>query len=577
MKKINNLNCYLNHNENWNLLREMNLEWNKEEDLIVKKKIEFKIRTIHFKIDGGKVLDKKTDEILTIEDAEYIDSLIEELPKVKDEKLLLRQYLILWNSNKREFNYAQKAIDLIVGFIKDENGSNEIVLLVSNLVDLSISTKYKIESLESTLNSYFKESTIEGYSKIQTLEKILNNKFFESSFFKSIRKDIVNSCDEYISKRRIFHVEHLLKILQKYSSKINESNSFWFSKCAMIYETHADFRKDDDRPIISYDYYIKAKGIFKRAKDSDGERRVTGNIQLLKGKKLLDKVSIPYKYQEKLLEIRNYNIQKADDLLEYSSKDIIDFIVKNGELFPSLKNISLDPETKFKRELIFGKIELDINKNTFGRKKKSSIYLTIEEANSYKENLRLTTLVFLSRLFYIGSLNEKLSSKNILDYLTNYSWFGEPYEMVSSDGQIFEYKWITLLEEHVNFLSSEIIENVVTKEANEPKLIMLLDSLVLKFEGLLREVLTQHGESTIKVIRGESREMTLEDYLENKILQSITPDNDLLLFYYLYTNQGINLRNNISHSFFKIKRQYRYQDLLLVFVSILKVGAIEIK
>lgn len=104
---------------------------------------------------------------------------------------------------------------------------------------------------------------------------------------------------------------------------------------------------------------------------------------------------------------------------------------------------------------------------------------------------------------------------------------------------------------------------------------MLLDSLVLKFEGLLRQVLQHKNISTTKVVREKSREMTLEEYLGNDLLRNVIPENDLLLYYYLYTNQGLNLRNNISHTFFKMKNQYKYQDLILVLVSILKIGGLK--
>jgi hypothetical protein len=102
-------------------------------------------------------------------------------------------------------------------------------------------------------------------------------------------------------------------------------------------------------------------------------------------------------------------------------------------------------------------------------------------------------------------------------------------------------------------------------------LVLPIDSLLLKFEGLLRDYAYRSGTNVIG-IKNESQKMIfIEDILNNPNFRKSILEYDWLLFNYIFTNRGINLRNKIAHCFYKYE-DYRIDTLVLVIFSILRLS-----
>lgn len=448
---------YLNYNENWNHRSQLDLDWNDANSLEEKKLISFKTKAIFYEIFNGRVINSNTQEFIIVEEQEFIDYLINELVNIADKKLILRHYIILWNSKYKErFFYAKKAIDLLIDLIPKERGANEIVSLLSNYIEMTISTNYKKKCLGNIISNFYRNNEIESYSKLECLPLLLENRYFKGDFLKTLTKHLEKCCDDYILQRNIFYVESLKDQFEKFSGKIGEKPDFWFSKCAMIYENYAECKLKDIRPILSYEYFIKAKGVYAQANNSEGVNRVSVQIELLKNRKLLDRVPTHFENKKTLLSIVESFKNKADKLLLKSTKEILDYIIYDDDLFPSLNNISTDSTTKFYKELAFKTIELDNNKNTFGRNEISAIRLRVEEESKYRQILKYTTIEFLNRLFNLGTQNGKLSYEYILIYLNKYSWLSKEFSFTTSDGIVLKYVWLELLNQQIKSFFSKV-------------------------------------------------------------------------------------------------------------------------
>ena len=72
------------------------------------------------------------------------------------------------------------------------------------------------------------------------------------------------------------------------------------------------------------------------------------------------------------------------------------------------------------------------------------------------------------------------------------------------------------------------------------------------------------------------QEKTLEELLGLDGLKNSFDPEDLLFFRYVYTNFGLNLRNNIGHGFF---RAYHYSPHhgYLILLSILRLAKYEVR
>ena len=66
------------------------------------------------------------------------------------------------------------------------------------------------------------------------------------------------------------------------------------------------------------------------------------------------------------------------------------------------------------------------------------------------------------------------------------------------------------------------------------------------------------------------------DLLENEKLTQIIPPRDITFFRYLFTGDGINLRNNIAHCFYKAS-DYSAGTIMLLIVAFLRLGNYKLK
>ena len=58
---------------------------------------------------------------------------------------------------------------------------------------------------------------------------------------------------------------------------------------------------------------------------------------------------------------------------------------------------------------------------------------------------------------------------------------------------------------------------------------------------------------------------------DNEKLKALLPEDDIALFKFLFTSEGMNLRNNIAHCFFQTKN-YSAGTMLLLITALLKLG-----
>src|SRR5690606_11425612 len=144
------------------------------------------------------------------------------------------------------------------------------------------------------------------------------------------------------------------------------------------------------------------------------------------------------------------------------------------------------------------------------------------------------------------------------------------YEM--PDGKIEGINWIDLLSPSLQafFVQQEI--DLKTSSHNPKGYILATDSLVLKFEGLLREFSRMIGAQTIEIGKNGTEERTnFEKLLDNEKLKALIPEDDIAYFKFLFTSSGMNLRNNVAHCFFTTKN-YTSAVMLLLIVALLRLG-----
>jgi hypothetical protein len=212
---------------------------------------------------------------------------------------------------------------------------------------------------------------------------------------------------------------------------------------------------------------------------------------------------------------------------------------------------------------------LDINKNV-NKGKSSSL-------NPYFIHINNFSIDHIWLVVSKGIKSGKISFESLIDYLKNNSWYGQDFTYVDTNYEIQGFNWIELLSPSLQsfFIQAEI--DIKTTKNNTVGYIMPLDSFVLKFEGLLREFARIIEAQTIEIKENATEErISFDKLLDNNKLKVIIPEDDIAYFKFLFTSDGLNLRNNIAHCFFTTKN-YNSALMLLLIVALLRLGDYKLK
>lgn len=479
---------------------------------------------------------------------------------------------LLWLSPKKHIDYAKLAIENYLLFLqnssvsaKDNLQGRSFANYFKNLFVLSQTINFKKDETVNYFISLLGSDTISSFTKYSLMEFIIvNGKKIDTS----ITQKFFDYCQEAIKKidRRI--LENYLKLLVILSQKLNISASEFHEKLG---DYHIEQLKTEKRKsFIAHHYYSQALAEYKKANNK--EKIESTAVLLEQSKKYIDlkKVSIEIEDEEinKVLnEYWDFIKSKLSELVEnHDSTTIYSYLIVEGILPKAEK---LGDEVRPAMLDLVSTMVFDINKNV--NKKRSG------GLNTYSLHINNFTIRHIWLLFSEGIKSGKVSFESLMDYLKNHSWYGNDFTYLDANEERQGFNWIELLSPSLQsfFIQNEIDFN--TKGHHAEGYILAIDSLVLKFEGLLREFSRMIGAQTVEIKdNGTEERISFDKLLDNDKLKALIPEDDIAFFKYLFTSEGMNLRNNVAHCFFNTQN-YNSAIMLLLLVALLRLGNFELK
>ena len=440
--------------------------------------------------------------------------------------------------------------------IKDLTQNNTQKLFIDayeNLVFLAKNTKYKQREVIDFSKELFVTKIIQDFCFfyiISYLTKNLKIEIKDSLFF----FDAVSTALEANSFPKI--KENLLELAIELAQKtenydnqkkfINQLGNFYMEQGKLV------------GGVIADSFFLQAMNCYKKSSNTEKLNEVS--VLLQKAKEIDGLTIVKLSYSDPFFDFYyNLMINKITALLELDdSISIIEYLISGNDLFPKASLL----------EDFHKPASLDyITTATFDKNKNISLN-TYLGFNSYHFQINLLTLEQIKLIFNLGHKNEKLNYNSLRNYFENETWYNKRYNSIESE--VNSNNWLDFILPPIK-MYFDLIENEEDANSNE-KLILVIDSLTLKFEGALRDFLFKIGGQTIESSANSTKErISFESLLNNNVFNSFVHEDDIAFFKYLFTREGLNLRNNVAHCFYKPKDYSRTLVWLLI-CTFLKLG-----
>ena len=164
----------------------------------------------------------------------------------------------------------------------------------------------------------------------------------------------------------------------------------------------------------------------------------------------------------------------------------------------------------------------------------------------------LSKQFLINRIFLEALKQEKLDSQIIMDFFGKKSWYGKTIIKNLPSNQTISYNWLNLIAPCINEYFIQMKAHFYNPEF-APNLVLAIDSLTLKIEGIVRDIcalsrIITFYQTKDKQGRNIVREKDINWLLREDSIKNLFDEDDLLFFkYVLVEKAGLNLRHNIAH------------------------------
>jgi len=483
-----------------------------------------------------------------------IDYIIERKNNVENFYLLVKYLMILWSITSNN-TYSKEAFDLILrnlNSFEDFDKKYELLLILKNISD---KTKYKCED-------YIKEISILKYY-IKTYYNYLNYlKLLDSKQVKKdVLKNLVFDYEKYLKPNDIgiYFFDSDLNLLENLLRKaILPLKPFYDLKANLI--SHL-IKQRNEEDFVTLNLLRKQANYLKLADKIDESNNILAiatqmkfNVELNKRQFVISSENHP-----QLIIYRNYIEGKSEFLSSLSAEYIIDYFAKS---YDELHYVSTEKGHTNLLENHYNTIYLDINNNTSEKQRKSDL----------SKNISIYYSLFFKQIFeqtlYKAIIKGNINSYNFFNFFEN-NWLSKPCKYTRANNEI-EETWLKQLKPSLKHFFDLFEYKSLFEESDTNTYILCIDSLTIKFEGILRDFIRSLGGSTIK-LKNEMSEMLLEELIEHEIIIEHFNSNEVELFKYVFTKKGLNIRNNVAHSFYK-SIDYNFEKVSLIILCILRLS-----
>ena len=516
------------------------------------------------------------------------DYIIRRLDSTNNPMLKAHYAHILWFSPKKHGRYAQLALDSYLKLIKlyeqkdkenpQEHFGFDVLRVVENALyvsrNINDSTKIDIAKLEvkRLILNFNPESTCLFRVRADLLGLMIREK---TIFTKDDFSGISDICFNFSKSLGDSHQAiTILQLGEMVEQKAGTTTYNWNELIAESYEKMMNANLQNNKH-IAIDFCSNALEYYKLAKNEEKIEKLEGIYTELSRSLEFPKIEVEINLKEYIADCE----KRVKELMKFTPEQIIGFIMTDKSLLPDYqftKELTQKILKQFQMQAILPITLTDEQGHTaqcFTTPEEIELYRTLHQYHMILENycMRLLNMVFIE-----GLKENKITYEALMEFFKKYSWFGKTIPKKRFNKEV-PHNWLSLLAPSLFEYFAQM--DYWKASGNYPNLVLCLDSLVLKIEGLLRDMFFFKGIATFtsKADKKHGKRITYEKELnallnEKRMSELFDPDDLLLFKFVLIEKAGYNLRHKIAHSLmFSAEYQVNYVHLLILIL--LKLGS----
>lgn len=535
--------------------------------------------------DKGEII--KYPTLDRFEDRTY-EYLIRRLDSTSNSLLKARYSHILWCSPKKHAKYAKVAVDFYLKLIKiyeakdkkepQEHYGLDVLNTAKNAYFIAYQIKYKADKIKSELrrlvNKFDFKSSSSFALRANLIELMLKDK---RRFFKKDFLGFENICwqiSESLTKSGNIHgAIDMLELGEKVEQKLGKKTHDWRKQVAESYETLMK-QAEKGNNLASLTFCQSALENYKKLKDKNKINELEKKYSELKNSMKLAEFKTKIDLTEHIKRCR----EVAKKIVQNDPDEIIKVLMLDKNLLPryrDMEKIAEEHSKKFIAQHLFPTEILDQSGHPaqhFSDEDEKKYYGILQQ---YDWELKLNKIYLINEIFFATIRENKLSVDILLRLLNRYSWLGKNISKKLAN-QTIKYNWLNLIAPSLHEYFRQM-QYYFASPNYLPNLILSIDSLTLKIEGLIRDICQFSGITTFYMTkdnkgRSIAREKDIHALLYEEPIKELFDEDDLLFFKFLLVEKaGYNLRHKVAHSLM-LFQEYSVNYMHLLILALLRLG-----
>jgi len=571
-------------------------EMHKEQKSEEETKAQWEIDIFNFTIENNVVqplytmVNNKGEEIRYPDYDRFVDTaydyIIERLSSTANPLLKARYAHILWFSPRKHGKYAEIAIDAYLELVRlyeqkdlerpQEHFGLDTLNAVKNAFSLSrnVNDAKRIELAKSEVKRLITGFNSKSSSLFRLRIDLIDLMLKEKTVFS--KDDFVGIGDLCFSFAKELGDSHqsitLFELGEKIDQRLGTTSHVWKELIGETYEKMTRANMDKNK-LVAIKFCQDALKYYRQLNDSKKISELETIYNELKDK-------VEFKEFKMKIDLEGYIKtceEKAKEIAQHSPEEIYGLLMLNKNLLPKHAEMKSFAEKILKEHPVQGIIPIEVvderghNVQYFSSEEEMTYYQTL---NQYQLYLETQHLPLINAIILEALKEEKMTYASLMDYFRKHSWFGKTVKKSIQSKEI-EYSWI-------NQLAPSLLEYFKQMECffasgKYPNLVLCVDSLILKIEGLLRDLCNYSGISTFfQTTDNEGRtiyrEKDLNALLHEEKMRELFNEDELLFFKFVLVEKvGYNLRHKIAHSLIWFE-EYGIDYIHLLILMLLRIG-----